>query len=132
MLERVSRLVRDAIDRLEAEMGELGALRDDASPEERVEIEERMIAVDAKLNRALEILVEQVEVMDSFGLDSGDDKELLEAFLTDRATLLAGRIELTREGLAVVERRFEASPEDAALLLEFDLIRQRIDDTSPI
>ena len=127
MLQRVSRLGRDAIDRLDAELGELGALREAASPEERVEIEDQLVAVDAKLNRALEILVEHFEIMGTFGLDTGAEKELLKAFLTDRATLLAGRIELTREDLAVIGRRLEATPEDAALLSDFEVTRQRLD-----
>ena len=65
--------------------------------------------------------------MDSFGLDTGAEQEFLNAFLTDRATLLAGRIELSREDLTALGRRLEASPQDAALLSEFELMRKRLD-----
>ena len=127
MLLRVSRFVRDAIGRLDAEMSVLGARHEAASPEETVEIEDQFVVVDAHLNRALEILLGHVNVMDTFSLDTGADKEFLETFLTERAVLLAGRIELTREDLTALERRLEASPDDAALLSEFELMRQRLD-----
>ena len=128
MLEKISGYIRTAIGRVEEEMGDLEGRRDEAPPEDVVKIEDRMIVLDERLNRDLEMLLEQVGAMDSFGLDSGDDKEFFESFLEARAALLAGKIELTREGLAAVERRLQASPEDSALLLEFDLMRQRIDD----
>ena len=127
MLQRVSRFARNAIGRLDAEMSVLGARHEAASPEETVEIEDQFVAVDARLNRALEIFLGHVEVMDTFSLDTGGDKEFLDTFLTERAVLLAGRIELTREDLTALERRLDASPDDAALLSEFELLRQRLD-----
>jgi small conductance mechanosensitive channel len=127
MLQRVSRFVRDAIGRLEAEMGELAEQHEAAAPEDAVEIEDQFFAVDAQLNRTLEMLLEQIEVMDAFGLDTGTAREFLESFLVERAALLAGRIDLSGEDLAALERRIEASPDDAALLSEFELMRQRLD-----
>jgi small conductance mechanosensitive channel len=127
MLQRVSRSARDAIGRLEAEMGELREQHEAAAPEDAVEIEDQFVAVDAQLNRTLEMLLEQIEVMDAFGLDTGTAREFLEPFLVERAALQAGRIELTREDLTALERRLEASPDDAALLSEFELMRQRLD-----
>jgi small conductance mechanosensitive channel len=73
------------------------------------------------------MLLEQIEFMDAFGLDTGTAREFLESFLVERAALVAGRIELTREDLTALERRLEASPDDAALLSEFELMRQRLD-----
>ncbi len=127
MLQRVSRFIRDAIGRIDAERSELGARYEAAPPEEKVEIEDQLVAVDVRLNRALEILLEHVKSMDSFGLDTGAEREFLNAFLTDRAALLAGRIELSRENLTALGRRLEASPQDAALLSEFELMRKRLD-----
>jgi len=127
MLERVSRFVHDAIGRLDAEMGELGKQYEAAAPEDLVEIEDQLVVVDERINRTLDTLVGQVEVMDTFGLDTGADREFLGTFLSERAALLAGRIELAREDLAAIERRIEASPDDSGLKTEFELTRQRLD-----
>jgi small conductance mechanosensitive channel len=127
MLQGVSGYIRHAIERLDAEMSELGVQQDAATPEEALDFGDRVIVLDGRLNRSLEMLLEHVEVMDVFGLDYGTDREFFVSFLEERAALLAGRIELAREDLTALERRLEASPEDAALLSEFELMRQSLD-----
>jgi small conductance mechanosensitive channel len=127
MLQGVATYIRNVIDRLDTEMDSLGARHEDAAPEEAVEIEDRIIVLDGRLNRALEMLAGHVDVMSTFGLETGGDTGFLQTFLEDRAALLAGRIELARENLEALDRRAKASPGDAAIAAEFDLARQRLD-----
>jgi len=127
MLQRVSRFVRDAIGRLDAEMGELGKKHEAAAPEDLVEIEDQLVAVDERINRALDILLGQIKVMDTFGLDTGVDRKFLDTFLSERASLLAGRIELAREDLETIERRIEVSPDNTEFKIELEFTRQRLD-----
>ena len=66
MLQRVSRSARDAIGRLEAEMGELREQHEAAAPEDAVEIEDQFVAVDAQLNRSpRRCSSSTIEVMDT-------------------------------------------------------------------
>jgi small conductance mechanosensitive channel len=127
MLQGVSGYIRHAIERLDTEMGDLGSRYEDATPEEAVEIEDRLVVLDERLNRALEMFLGQMEVMDTFGLDTQSFVEFLSSFLKERAALLAGRIELAREDLTALERRLRASPDDSTLLSELELLRQRLD-----
>jgi small conductance mechanosensitive channel len=127
MLEGVSRYIRDAIGRLDAEMEEIGKRREGASPEDLVEIEDRLVVLEQRLNRDLEMLLDHVAVIESFGLDTESDMEFLETRLNERAALLAGRIELVREDLNALEVRLDANPQDAGLLAQHELMRRQLD-----
>jgi small conductance mechanosensitive channel len=127
MLRRVASFIRRAIERLDTEMDSLAARHQDAAPEEVVEIEDRHVVLDERLNYALSEMVDQLEAMDGFGLDTVAEREFLESFLQERAALLAGRIKLAREELTALERRTGASPDDAGLAAEFELEQQRLD-----
>ena len=127
MLRLVADYIRRAIERLDTEMDSLAARHQDAAPEEVVEIEDRHVVLDERLNYALSELLDQLESMDRFGTDTVADREFLESFLQERAALSAGRIELAREELTALEQRMGATPDDAGLAAEFDLKRQRLD-----
>lgn len=126
-LRRVADYILRAVERLDDEMDSLAARHQDAAPEEAIEIEDRLVVLDERLNHVLALFLAQLEAMESFVLDTVTDREVLESFLQQRADLLAGRIELAREDLMAFERRTGASPEDAGLAAELDLMRQRLD-----
>ena len=92
MLQGVSDYIRRAIERLDAEMGDLETRHESVTPGEAVEIEDRLIVLDERLHRALEMFLGQIEVMESFGLDTESNVEFLSSFVEERATLLAGRM----------------------------------------
>jgi len=127
MLRRVAGHIRRVIERLDTEMDSLAARHQGAAPEEVVEIEDRQVTLDERLNRALSVFISQLEAMDGFGLDTVAERGFLESFLQERAALLAGRIELAREHLTAFERRTRASSDDSGLAAELDLDRQRLD-----
>jgi small conductance mechanosensitive channel len=127
MLDGVSRYIRDAIGRLDVEMSELGKRREDASLEDLDGIEDRSVVLEQRLNRDLEMLLDQITVMETFGLDTASDRNFLLTRLEDRAALLAGRIELAREDLSALELRLDASPEDTALIAESERMRRQFD-----
>jgi small conductance mechanosensitive channel len=126
-LRRVSGYIRRAIERLDDEMDSLAARHQDATPEDAIEIEDRLVVLDERLNQALALFLTQLEAMGSSGLDTEADSEVFESFLQERADLLAGRIVLVREELMALQRRAEANPDDAGLAAEVDLERQRLD-----
>jgi small conductance mechanosensitive channel len=128
MLQGVSGYIRHSIERIDAEMGKVGSTLDAATPEESLEGEERLIVLDGRLNHSLELFIGHLDAMDGFALDTNADSEFLASFLEDRAALLAGRIELTREDLSAFEQRVGSSPEDAGVAAELDLKRKRLDD----
>ena len=90
MLRLVADYIRRAIERLDTEMDSLAARHQDAAPEEVVEIEDRHVVLDGRLNYALSELLDQLESMDRFGTDTVADREFLESFLQERAALSAG------------------------------------------
>jgi small conductance mechanosensitive channel len=108
-------------------MDSLAARHQDATPEDAIEIEDRLVVLDERLNQALALFLTQLEAMGSSGLDTEADSEVFESFLQERADLLAGRIVLVREELMALQRRAEANPDDAGLAAEVDLERQRLD-----
>jgi small conductance mechanosensitive channel len=126
-LRRVTGYIRRAIERLDDEMDSLAARHQDAVPEDAIEIEDRLVVLDERLNHVLALFLTQLEAMGSSGLDTEADREVLESFLQERADLLAGRIVLVREELIALQQRAEASPADAGLAAEVDLERQRLD-----
>ena len=126
-LQGVAGYLRRANERLDDEMNSLATRHQDAAPEEAIEIEDRLVILDERLNHILTLFLAQLEAMETFGLDTKTDREALEAFLQERADLLAGRIEFTREELMAFERRAAASPGDAGLAAELDLMRQWLD-----
>ena len=84
MLRRVASYIRRAVGRLDTEMDSLAARHQDAAPDEVVEIEDRHVVLDERLNYALSEFLAQLEAMDSFGLDTVADREFLESFFAGK------------------------------------------------
>jgi small conductance mechanosensitive channel len=127
MLERVSEIIRAAIDRLRAELaGSREQLAETASGE-TAEIEDQIVALTERLDRALNILLGHIDATESFGLEAKSEREFLEAVLMERSGLLAGRIAVVQKDLAALDRRIKASPDDTALTASRELAQQKLE-----
>ena len=102
---KVSDFERDVIDRQRELLDRLRKEREEAPPEDLPDLEKRIIGVNNRLDTALEILVDQVEQREAFGIESSSELDYLEGILADRSKLLMGRIELARESVAAGEGR---------------------------
>ncbi len=127
MLQRVGEYFHERIDTLNTELADLRNQRDEATPEELAEIEDRIVDDNNRLDQSLQQLLEKTDEMESFGLDATNEKVFLEEELLERAELLIGRIELARNELDNIARRIKADPENADLKVENESTRQRLE-----
>ncbi|MGD9253225.1 MAG: mechanosensitive ion channel [Holophagae bacterium] len=124
---QISAVLESAVRQRGEEITELGKRREAAVPDEVPDLEQQMEVADGRIDRALEILVSQVDVQESLGLDAQGERDFLAGYLPKRASLLAGRIELARDQLTAVDARFKAEPQNADLKLEHAKARQTLE-----
>jgi len=89
-----SKVLRDDIEAVGAELKDLRTQSEQASPEEGLELQQRIGDMATVLDQLLLEFYEQIQRMTSLGLDSGADAEYLDQVLQTRAQSLASRIEL--------------------------------------
>jgi small conductance mechanosensitive channel len=126
-LERGSQFLITGVDDRNTLLEEMRTELDKATGEEESEIEQRIVVVNDKLEQVLGSLRGQIEKKEALGLDASPERDFLEAFLTDRAALLAGQIAVDQEDLEAAGRLLAASPQDAAGLMVRELTQQRLD-----
>jgi len=127
LLQEAVPAVRSHIDGLDATLVESRKNREAANPEDRPEIEDHIIAVEARLDESLKVYLELEETMGAFGLDVESEKEYLSTTLSERAELLAGRISADQERIASLGSRAEAAPENNELAAELQMEQQGLD-----
>ncbi len=125
--QKVSEFFREVIGGQNDQLVSLRKEREAAVVEDVPEISKQLIEVNARLDEALVILVDQVAKREAFGLDSATERAFLDEVLSERAELLAGRVELAREDIAALERRKEGEPDNAELATELDAVHGRVD-----
>ena len=127
MLQEGGPAVRSHIDGLGATLVESRKNHEAANPEDRPEIEDHIIAIEARLDESLKVYLELEETMEAFGLDVESEKEYLSTTLSERAELLAGRISADQERIASLGIRAEAAPENNELAAELQMEQQGLD-----
>jgi small conductance mechanosensitive channel len=124
---QISAALEAAVRQRDEEITELGRQREAAAADGLPALDRQIEAADDRIDRALEVLVSQVGVQESLGLDVQGEREFLDGYLPKRASLLAGRIELARDRLTAVDARFKAEPQNSDLKLEHVKARQTLE-----
>ena len=127
MVERVSTVLTGEIERIEGGLEEIRLTMDEASPEDQPGIDEDLVTMNSRLDRALDLLLGRIGVMEELGLPTAEVREFLSEHLEQRADLVAGRILLTKDRTARIEKRLSVDPTNADFSTELDLENERLD-----
>jgi len=127
MMREFPPLIRGNAEQAGANATELRGQRDEAGPEELLELELRIAEEDDRINRIAQIYFEHILAMESMGMDPAADREWLVDGLSKRADFLSRRIELTLATRTRLEEQAATRPDDAALTDELNATAQRLD-----
>jgi small conductance mechanosensitive channel len=127
MMRDLPPLIRGNAEEAGTNASELRAQRDEASPEELLDLELRIAEEDSRINRIAQIYLEHIRAMESMGLDAAADREWLVDGLSKRADFLSRRIELTLATESRLEDQAADSPDDAAIADELKATGERLD-----
>lgn len=127
MVERVSTVLTGEIERIEGRLEEIRLTMDEASPEDQPGIDEDLVTMNAQLDRALDLLLSRIGVMEELDLPTEEVREFLSEHLEQRADLVAGRILLTKDRTVRLEKRLSVDPTNADFSTELDLESERLD-----
>ena len=112
MLQEFAPIGRNHLNHLDARLVELKKALQDATPEERPEIEDRIAEIERRFDETLTIYLELEQTKETLGLDVADDRRYLGEALSDRAELLASRITADKAQVANLRGRAKAAPEN--------------------
>jgi small conductance mechanosensitive channel len=127
MLRDLPPLIRAHAEDAGTNASELRARRDEASPDELLDLENRIAEEDDRVNRIARTYLDHVLVMEAMGMDATSDRQWLVDGLSKRADFLSRRIENTLEKKASLEERAAATPDDAALTAALSAMAERLD-----
>jgi len=116
-------------DRLDAEERALSELREElgaAPPEARMPIQQRIARETARLAEAMDVAVNVVAMMEQLGVEDPAARESLVARLDHRALVTAGRLELDGIHLADAQALLSATPDDATLAHEAQVLAAQL------
>ena len=119
-------LIRAALDDARANASELRGQRDEASPEELLDLEQRIARADDWILRIIKVYFDQIQSMEAMGLDAAAEKEWLENGLSNLAEFLSRRLELTLERKTDVQEQTKARPEDTTLSVQLSALDERL------
>jgi small conductance mechanosensitive channel len=119
--------VETALDEAQQIFDQIEAQREGAAPEARLAIEQQLRRQSALIGRVLAAGIDVVGMMDRLGLDASAAREAFTARLTDRAVLIAGRVELMGVQRADAEARQAQAPDDAGIKAELQALTSRIE-----
>jgi small conductance mechanosensitive channel len=97
----------ESIERLRAE-------RESLDPSELMEFERRLGRAETQLDELLNAALDLIESVESIGVAAEDTTQYLAKVLSERAALVAGRLELAETQRAEAQLRSDETPDDAA------------------
>ncbi len=127
MMRRLAGFLQDVVVRDEAELSELRKARDDATPEELVDLNRKIATASTRFDRTLEVMLDEVFAMEGFGLACDEERAFLVEHLSRRAELVAGRILVGAEEIERLKKRLAAVSGNVDVATELDLAMQRFD-----
>ena len=124
---QISAMLQRSVKQTRQELEDLRLSKDGAAADDLKEIEQNLALENVWLDRTLDMTLEHIEAMDTFGLDTGGERTFLAEVVSGRAELLAGRIKLGKETLSKIEKRLGVDSSNAEFNLEFDLATSQLD-----
>jgi small conductance mechanosensitive channel len=127
MMRELPQQIRAHAEDASARASELRSRRDEAAPEELLELEQRIVEEDGRVNQIAQLYVDHLGAMESMGLDASDDRQWLLDAASKRAEFLARRIEASRVRQSRLAEQLESMPDSAALRAEADATARRVE-----
>jgi small conductance mechanosensitive channel len=101
------------INRLSGEIDAVRARRIKAPVKERLDIEDEVVKLTARLDRLYEMSLSHIEKMNQVGIDTSEARANLTRLVAERAENLSGRIALAIDRIDDLEAQREEIPDDA-------------------
>ena len=127
MMRELPQQIRAHAEDASARASELRSRRDEAAPEELLELEQRIAEEDGRVNQIAQLYVDHLGAMESMGLDASEDRQWLLDAASKRAEFLARRIEASRVRQSRLAEQLESMPDSAALRAEADATARRVE-----
>ncbi len=117
----------ERIAHLRAEIDELRARRTDASPAQRLVLEDQIAHANARVDLFYEFGLEHLGVLATFGLDASADRATYARLLAQRADELGGRLDLGVRRMTELKAVLKENPGDADAKLMVAAVKVSLD-----
>lgn len=115
------------LDWRQARIDKLRKQRDEASGEERADLDQALDDEEAKAQQAYGAMAETVGAMESLQVDASGPRAIVTKRLRERAEMLSGRIKVAQRELEAMAKKLTANPDNAELQETSAVAQARLD-----